>query len=254
MKRLIAFSAAYPDYGDPQDLMQKFRPISKSLLPAPFDWIAIPNRGYSIAKYPVTNAQYRKFIEAGGYNTERWWTNDGWQQKQKDSWTEPRFWQDSKWNGDTQPVIGVSWFEAVAFCLWLSESTGEKIMLPTEDQWQYAAQSDDGRTYPWGNNWNRELCNNNVEKKGIGKTTPVTQYEGKGDSPFGVVDMAGNVWEWCLTDYDEKTNDINSSANRRVLRGGSWNYVDTDYFRCDFRNDRDPRSRNDYNGFRLSRS
>jgi len=261
-KAIKRFLDAYPDYGDPQELIQKFRPTSKSLLPTPFDWIEIPKKDYSIAKYPVTNAQFAKFIEAGGYYTERWWTKDGWQQKQKDgwqenqkdTWTEPRYWNDSKWNGDTQPVVGVSWYEAVAFCLWLSEATGEKIMLPTEDQWQFAVQGDDGRTYPWGNDWNREFCNNNVDEKGIGKTTPVTQYEGKGDSPFGVVDMAGNVWEWCLTDYYEKTNYVNSTANRRVIRGGSWWGNITDYFRCDNRGGWYSLNRSDDYGFRLSRS
>ena len=202
------------------------------ILPPPFDWIEIPKKGYSIAKYPVTNAQYRKFIEAGGYTTQKWWTDAGWQQKQSDSWTEPRYWDNSKFNGDNQPVVGVSWFEAVAFCLWLSDTTGEKIMLPTEDQWQYAAQGDDGRTYPWGNDWDGSLCQNRVGDNNPDRTSPVTQYEGKGDSPFGVVDMAGNVWEWCLTDYNEKTNDFNSPANRRVLRGGSWRHGGTDGFRC----------------------
>lgn len=239
---------------------------SKSLMPAPFDWIEIPKRGYSIAKYPVTNAQFAKFIDAGGYKNDKWWTKEGWQKCQEGwhydggwkasgtAWIEPRFWQDSKWNGADQPVVGVSWYESVAFCLWLSETTGEKIMLPTEDQWQYAAQGDDGRTYPWGNDWNRDLCNNNVDKKGIAKTSPVTQYEDKGDSPFGVVDMAGNVWEWCLTDYDKKTNDINSPVNSRVLRGGSWFDFNADFFRCDFRDFRNPHDWDNDDGFRLFRS
>lgn len=228
-------------------------PTSASLLPAPFDWIEIPKKGYSIAKYPVTNAQFAKFIEAGGYSTERWWTKQGWQQREKDSWTEPRYWTDSKWNGAEQPVVGVSWFEAVAFCLWLSEATGEKIMLPTEDQWQYAAQGDDGRTYPWGNEWDCKRCNNSVNPCNSNATTPVRYYEGKGDSPFGVVDMAGNVWEWCQTDYANKTNDINSNATLRVLRGGSWNVLSTDYFRCGFRFRNSPSGRSDSYGFRLSR-
>lgn len=236
------------------------------LMPKPFDWIEIPNKGYSIAKYPVTNAQFRKFIEADGYNTQKWWTTEGWQKRLEGwhydgewkasgtPWLEPRYWNDSKWKGDTQPVVGVSWFEAVAFCRWLSDATGEKIMLPTEDEWQYAAQGDDGRIYPWGNDWNPALCNNNVDGKGVGKTTPVRQYEGKGDSPFGVIDMAGNVWEWCLTDYKEKTNDINSPANSRVLRGGSWNNDYSLLFRCALRSFRNPHyGLYDY-GFRLSRS
>src|SRR5690606_28098079 len=122
------------------------KPTSLSLMSDPFDWNEIPKKGYSIAKYPVTNAQFAKFIDAGGYNTERWWTTEGWQKRAEGwhyddgwkasgtPWTEPRYWNDSKWNGATQPVVGVSWFEAVAFCLWLSETTGEKIMLPTEEQ------------------------------------------------------------------------------------------------------------------------
>ncbi|QPC81718.1 SUMF1/EgtB/PvdO family nonheme iron enzyme [Phototrophicus methaneseepsis] len=253
MKAIKRFIEAYPEFGDPQDLMAKFRPTSKSLMPAPFDWIEIPGKSYSIAKYPITNAQFAKFIEAGGYSTERWWTQAGWAQREKGSLTEPRYWTDSKWNGAEQPVVGVSWFEAVAFCLWLSETTGENIMLPTEDQWQYAAQGDDGRDYPWGNDWDCKRCNNSVKPCNSKVTTPVRHYEGKGDSPFGVVDMAGNVWEWCLTDYDNETNDINSDATDRVLRGGSWYDDITGYFRCDCRNQYYPRLTNGDRGFRLSR-
>jgi formylglycine-generating enzyme required for sulfatase activity len=263
------------------------RPRSIDLLPDPFEWIEIPGgRGtmktdepdvtleiptqdYWIAKYPVTNAQFHLFIDAGGYNTQRWWTATGWEAKLKgwdwDSqkktfvesgkpWAEPRLWNDSKWNGAEQPVVGVTWYEAVAFCLWLSDVTAENIMLPTEDQWQYAEQGDDGRDYPWGKKWDGSRCNNNVDGKGIGSTTPVRQYEGKGDSPFGVVDMAGNVWEWCLTDYDNNTNDINSSATYRVLRGGSWSGYNSDGFRCGVRYRINPHVRVNYWGFRLSLS
>jgi len=232
------------------------KPGSLELMPAPFSWIEIPKKGYSIAKYPVTNAQFAKFLEAGGYRERKWWTDAGWKQREKSGWTEPRYWNDSKWNGADQPMVGVSWFEAVAFCLWLSDVTGEKIMLPTEDQWQYAAQGDDGRTYPWGNDWDCKRCNNSVKPCDSNVTTPVTQYEGKnkGDSFFGAVDMAGNVWEWCLTDYDNKTNDVNSSAENRVLRGGSWGYFNSVGFRCDYRSWLTPFYRNLSRGFRLARS
>ena len=266
------------------------RPTSLTLLPALFAWIEIPGgRGtmktdesgvlltiptekYWISKYPITNAQFAKFIEADGYNQQKWWTEAGWEAKAKgwepfqdtdktwklrvtnQPWIQPRYWTDNTWNRAEQPVVGVSWYEAVAFCLWLSETTGEKIMLPTEDQWQYAAQGDDGRAYPWGNDWDASRCNNNVGSKGIGKTTPVREYEGKGDSPFAVVDMAGNVWEWCLTDYYNKTSDINSDATLRVLRGGSWSNINTDNFRCDYRNGYDPCFRDLGFGFRISRS
>jgi formylglycine-generating enzyme required for sulfatase activity len=156
-----------------------------ALLPAPFAWVeipggrgtmatyksdvtlSIPSQTYWMAKYPVTNVQYAVFIEAGGYTTERWWTAEGWQKRKAEKWTQPRYWTDSNWNGAEQPVVGVSWYEAVAFCRWLSETTGEKIMLPTEAQWQYAAQGDDGRAYPWGNPWDAGRCNNNVDGKGL---------------------------------------------------------------------------------------
>ena len=243
----------------------------KTPLPPPFEWIeipggsgtmktdeqgvtlAIPTERYWMAKYPITNGQFAPFIEAGGYRERKWWTDAGWNKRDEKGWTEPRFWSDSKWNGAEQPVVGVSWYEAVAFCHWLSEQTGQKIMLPTEAQWQYAAQSDDGRNYPWGTKWDASRCQNSVDSK-AGVTSSVTQYESKGDSPFGVVDMAGNVWEWCLTDYNNHTNDVNSDANRRVLRGGSWNYDGPNVFRCDFRLGDNPDYWYANWGFRVSRS
>ncbi|MCU0499450.1 MAG: formylglycine-generating enzyme family protein, partial [Anaerolineae bacterium] len=142
---------------------------------------------------------------------------------------------------------------AIAFCLWLSEVTGEQICLPTEAQWQYAAQGNDGRAYPWGKEWDATRCRHSVGTSSQ-NTTPVRQFEGKGDSPFGVVDMAGNVWEWCLTDYNNHGNDINEMVAIRVLRGGAWYSYYTYYFRCDFRSWVIPHSWNDYWGFRLSRS
>jgi formylglycine-generating enzyme required for sulfatase activity len=187
---------------------------------------------FCIAKYPITNAQFAQFIEAGGYAERQWWTDSGLRLRESKNWTEPRYWQDDKWNGADQPVVGVSWYEAVAFCRWLSDATGEAITLPTEQQWQRAAQGDDGREYPWGNTWDKSRCN--TDESGIGKTTPVTQYAGKGDSPFGVVDMAGNVWEWCLTDYATGAVDVAADAEPRVLRGGAWS-DDGGRARCAYR-------------------
>ena len=223
-------------------------------LPAPFAWIDIPGKGYSIAKYPITNAKFAKFVEAGGYQERKWWTDLGWSWHEKNKWTQPRFWTDPKWNGAEHPVVGVSWYESVAFCLWLSDITNENIMLPTEDRWQYAAQGDDGRAYPWGNEWDASRCNNNVDQRGIGKTTPVRHYEGKGDSPFSVVDMAGNVWEWCLTDYDTKANNHNGDTRLRVLHGGAWGVRNSDILRSDCCLSFTPDDWNDDWGFRISRS
>jgi formylglycine-generating enzyme required for sulfatase activity len=224
---------------------------SIDLLPTPFAWVEIPKKGYSIAKYPVTNAQFRLFVEAGGYSTQRWWAAEVWRELEIDNWIEPRYWRDMNWNCDEHPVVGVSWYEAVAFCQWLSETTGEKIMLPTARQWQYAAQGDDRCVYPWGNDWDKTRCNNNVDGKGIGRSTPVRTYEGKGDSPFGVVDMVGNVWEWCLTNHYAK---VVAPATERVMRGGSWSNYNLDNFRAASYINNNPIERNNAHGFRLARS
>lgn len=262
---LQTFWKTFPDY-DPDGIAIDARPreiltSSAQLLPTPFAWVDIPgslgktwkDAPYKIGKYPVTNAQFKLFIDAGGYGERRWWTDVGWAQRQKDQWTEPREWQNSDFNGADQPVVGVSWYEAVAFCLGLSETTGEKIMLPTEVQWQYAAQGDDGREYPWGSTWDGSRCNNIVGAKGIGKTTPVRQYEGNGDSPFGVVDMAGNVREWCLTAYRIGSDDVDGTDNR-MMRGGSWADLTAENFRCTYRFGGFPRARLDDGGFRLALS
>lgn len=228
------------------------------LLPSPFEWIDIPAGkvtieegeylkepqtfdvpAFTIAKYPITNAQFAKFIEAGGYTQERWWTDAGWAQRERDKWTQPRYWTKPKWNGAEHPVVGVSWYEAVAFCNWLSEALvgaallpsemekpdtllhapTEIVTLPTEQQWQRAAQGDKRLTYPWGNEFDGTRCNTFESR--IDSITPVTKYTGKGDSPFGVTDMGGNVWEWCLSAYYSGDIEI-QGRNVRVLRGGSW--------------------------------
>jgi formylglycine-generating enzyme required for sulfatase activity len=247
------------------------------ILPPPFEWIDIPagqvtlvtEKGwatnyipegesriynvpaFAIAKYPMTNAQFAGFIKAGGYKNRKWWTDEGWQQREKDGSTEPRYWTDKQWNGAEYPVVGVSWYEAIAFCQWLSEASGENIVLPTEQQWQRAAKGDDNRSYPWGNDWDCQRCNNSVKPCDSTQTTPVTQLQGKGDSPFGVVDMAGNVWEWCLTEYESGINSL-SGNNIRVMRGGSWVNSYSEFFRLTYRNQVDPLDWYGSRGFRLS--
>jgi formylglycine-generating enzyme required for sulfatase activity len=255
------------------------KPTSNDILPQPFAWIKIPEgrvtlitdesrpdnyipKGesgkafivpmFEIAKYPVTNAQFNLFIEAGGYDEKSWWTESGWIYRQKYNWTLPRSWDDPDFLGDDKPVAGVSWYESVAFCLWLSHTTGEAIMLPFEGQWQRAAQGDNGFIYPWGNDWNADLCNHDVDGVGINKTTPVHQYEGKGDSPFGVVDMAGNVNEWCFTSYFTGHHDINAT-DERVERGGAWLSWRQEFLRANFRMFVDPATRFNAMGFRLAR-
>lgn len=241
----------------------------KDILPAPFEWIKIPGGEFTmgelsrkvvlptfwIAKYPVTNAQYARFINAGGYRERRWWTDKGWAWREKAKRTQPWYWTDNNFTRPEQPVNGVSWYEALAFSRWLSEASGQNITLPLEAQWEKAARGTDGRMYPWGNTFDKNRCN--TCESDIGKTTSVRQYEGKGDSPYGVVDMAGNVWEWCLDEYNNPQSDpskVNiTSINSRIARGGSflgYPFSATTWSRFDLGPDF---ARNDY-GFRVLRT
>ena len=209
--------------------------------------------GFWLARYPVTNAQYKLFMEARGYDQQKWWTAEGWQARQNGKWTEPRYWGDAKWNGGQQPVVGVSWYEAVAFCAWAAEATGEKVRLPTEAEWEKGARGTDGRTFPWGDaEPNEKLCNFDPN---VGQTTPVGRYSPQGDSPYGCADMAGNVWDWTADWFQpypgNSKPDDDYGEKYRVVRGGSWlNY--RDYARCANRGRVAPDFRNSLVGFRCA--
>ncbi|MEK6258115.1 MAG: SUMF1/EgtB/PvdO family nonheme iron enzyme [Planctomycetota bacterium] len=161
---------------------------------------------FQLSKYPVTNGQFLRFVEAGGYDDPRLWHPDGWKWRLEDNIAEPLRWRNSKWNGVTQPVVGVSWWEADAFCRWAH------CRLPTEREWEAAARGLDGRAYPWEGEWSDGICNS-IEA-GLGMTTPVGIFP-RSTAVCGAEDMAGNVWEWCDDWYDLK-------QQRRVLRGGSY--------------------------------
>jgi formylglycine-generating enzyme required for sulfatase activity len=252
---------------------------SFELMPQPFDWVEIPEHRvegfvtpnaygitdteelmgigkFAIAKYPITNAQFKKFIDANGYNEKRWWQwyiADGWETRTKFAWTQPRYWDDEKWNKPNYPVVGVSWYESMAFCSWLSEVTGEKIRLPTDMGWKHAAYGPKDLKYPWGNDWDETFCNNSVSKeKEFGGTSPVQQYEGKGDSPYGVVDMNGNVWEWCAIKRHFRGDLFD--VPHYVLHGGSWRNDRISSFTAPSSHSLDPEQRRDWIGFRIARS
>ncbi|MFV9506088.1 MAG: SUMF1/EgtB/PvdO family nonheme iron enzyme [Oscillochloridaceae bacterium umkhey_bin13] len=183
---------------------------------------------YWIGKTPITNAQFRPFVEGDGYTNRAYWTTAGWAWREQDKIVRPHYWTDAKWNGNEQPVVGVSWFEAVAYVRWLSAQTGHPFRLPTEAEWEKAARGPDGLIWPWGNTWKSGRCNS--EEAGTKKTTPVGQYP-SGASPYGVLDMAGNVWEWCATKLgkgypyqleDEWTEAYLAEDTPRRFRGGSW--------------------------------
>ncbi|MEI6179815.1 MAG: bifunctional serine/threonine-protein kinase/formylglycine-generating enzyme family protein [Chloroflexales bacterium] len=195
---------------------------------------------YWIGKTPITNAQFRPFVDSDGYKNQAYWTAAGWAWRQAEKITQPSYWNDTKWNGPDYPVVGVSWFEAVAYCRWLSKQTGIAFRLPSEAEWEKAARGPKGLIYPWGDTWDAKRTNSG--ESGLKQTTPVGQYP-TGASPYGTLDMAGNAWEWCATQSDEpypyQLEDewqavyLEADANR-VLRGGSsWN--DSTYVRGAYR-------------------
>ena len=163
---------------------------------------------YYLAKTPVTNAQYAAFVQAVGH-------------------TQPGHWKGGKPPGgkENHPVVNVSWHDAIAYCHWLSETTGSPYHLPSEAEWEKGARGSDGRIWPWGNRWDVERSNTLEDAKG--GTTPVEAYP-QGASPYGLLDMVGNVWEWTRSVYkdypyvlEDGQEDL-ESAGVHVSRGGSW--------------------------------
>jgi formylglycine-generating enzyme required for sulfatase activity len=173
---------------------------------------------FRISKYAVTNAQYQFFVDdPDGYANSNWWNYSSHAREWRGKTPQPK---PSRFKGHDRPRESITWYEAVAFCNWLSTKLGQAICLPTEQQWQRAAQGDDGRLYPWGDDFDRNRCNTRESR--IRMTTLVMRYPG-GVSPYGVYDMAGNVWEWCLNTVagDENSTDITLSGDRAV-HGGSF--------------------------------
>lgn len=212
---------------------------------------------YWIGKTPITNAQFRPFVEGDGYTNRVYWTEVGWQWRKKDKIVSPEYWNNAQWNGADYPVVGVSWYEAVAYCRWLSAQVGMVLRLPSEAEWEKAARGPAGLIWPWGNQWEAGRCN--IKEAGIGKTTAVGHYS-SGASNYGVYDMAGNVWEWCATEwgksypYQLKDEWVEAYLQRdptRSLRGGSW-YQERQHARGAYRNHGLPRNRRSSRGLRVA--
>jgi len=189
---------------------------------------------YYIGKTPVTNAQYAVFAKATNL-----------------TFNFPK-------GKEQHPVVNVSWRDAMTFCEWLTAQTKQAFRLPTEAEWEKAARGSDGRVYPWVGGVDAQKCNTDEGK--IGDTTPVGKYSPVGDSPYGCVDMAGNVWEWCVDAWDsaayakrvnqEIISKIIGYSNRKVVRGGSW-YYDGSNARAAVRIHNHTDIRYDDRGFRL---
>ncbi|HEX2907917.1 MAG TPA: SUMF1/EgtB/PvdO family nonheme iron enzyme [Phototrophicaceae bacterium] len=170
---------------------------------------------FQISKYPITNKQYQTFIDdPQGYMNPVWWQfapqAQDWHMNNPAPKT-PRF------KGDERPRETINWYEAGAFCQWLSSRTGSTVRLPTTAEWQRACQGDDSRHYPWGNTFDQENCN--TAESNLKMTTLVTRYT-HGVSPYGVYDLAGNVWEWCL-DGPPIADNQTHEGKKYFVRGGS---------------------------------
>lgn len=221
---------------------------------------------FAIARYTVTNAQFAFFVNGDGYSNRDYWTEAGWAEKKKQRWQEPRYWHDNDWNKANQPVVGVSWYEAVAYCRWLSAQTGKSYRLPTEAEWERAARHTDGRTWPWGNE--AEVGMINSDEVSLSRTTAVGAFP-QGTAVCGAHDMSGNVWEWCSTrlqdekgikypmpyQADDVREEIEGNNNAsRLLHGGSFLtdlYGDHYLCRAAYRYHRDPFFRYGNIGFRV---
>lgn len=221
---------------------------------------------YWIARYPVTVAQFRAFIQSGGYDQPDVWTKEGWawrtgewdrqvdegalldwlKRRPPEQRSAPILWDDQR-HYFNRPVIGVSWFEATAYCKWLDAQlraslagskrsfvvpddyilpSGFVVRLPTEAEWEKAARAGHDARYPWGTGtWDESRAN--IGESRIGHPTPVGIYP-QGASALGLMDISGNVWEWTLSLYEPYPYQPNSNRGEeaaertRVVRGGSW--------------------------------
>lgn len=218
---------------------------------------------YRIGRYPVTNTEFTAFIRAGGYEKEMYWVDedsrfpfDGRRFLKDLDKKLPLYWTDKRFgrHRPLAPVVGVSWYEAMAYCRWWTltysktwarqqGATGDVCLrLPTEAEWEYAARGMDEREYPWGNfpEPDENRCNIDIKYK---TTTTVGSFpKGATPAPDEIMDMAGNVFEWCYDWYQDdyykyvKARDPKGPADgkAKLLRGGSWN--DFRYFaRCAYR-------------------
>ncbi len=163
------------------------------------------------------------------------------------------------------PIVDVNWYDAVAYCEWLTTKTASTYKLPTEAQWEYAAVGTNGHiTYPWGNTFYSNYCNwqEGGLVDGYANTSPVGSFE-NGKSPFGVYDMAGNVWEWCRDWYKSDYYSVSpisippecydSSSAKKVDRGGSWGH-NSSFARCSVRSKGLPDTRVPRLGFRVTKT
>ena len=202
---------------------------------SPFHPREYPQRTVSVAEFefvqtPVTVSQYKDFLDAGGSREELWWDPEAWAwlQGKAFGWGRENRSRPDRWRIQLRrlhhPVVGITWFEAQAYCTWLSAETKQVVRMPTEEQWEWAARGDDSRPFPWGEEFDLEITNT-IEGN---RRDTVTAGSLTADiSPFGVLEMGGNVQEWVASEYTPLSGEFFPSGRLRIARGGSFN--DTSY-------------------------
>ncbi len=217
------------------------------------DWVTIPAGAFvyqgnpetldafRISRYPITASQFRAFVDApDGYAHDRWW--EGFPDSARKSW-EPDF------PFDNHPCESVDWWQAMAFCRWLSERLAVPVALPSERQWERTAAGGGrkARTYPWGNQWDSSRVN---AVHALGQTSAVGIYPRGASKGEGVHDLSGNVWEWTVSLWDETDAADEDPRVPRAVRGGSWG-SSADGCSAAYRYNFHPGSRGCYLGFHV---
>jgi formylglycine-generating enzyme required for sulfatase activity len=258
--------------------LESLSKATESILHSPFEWcyvkggtVILENAAqdggtqggsfqvgdFTIAKYPITNAQYERFLgNSNGFSNTQWWEYSSEAIQWKKDHKNPK---STAFNGPDLPRTRASWFDSMAFCRWLSDELKSNlqpdkspntyeisIRLPTEQEWQRAALGDTGWCYPWGNTLDETRGNYGNH---VGQTSAVEMYP-EGKSIYGVMDMTGNVWEWCLTGWNQENIDV-SGYTYRMIKGGAWNINNPDYLRANDRGCHPPRGRLNDCGFRV---
>jgi len=206
---------------------------------------------FNTAKYPITYKQFGAFLSApDGFKNTGWWNGlhaDGLAQQKEGP-------GDQAWKLNNHPRENVSWYDAMAFCRWLSAKLAFEVRLPLETGWEKAARGVDGREYTWGDGYRIGYANVDETQNQLGphylKQTAAVGIYAHGDSPNRAADLSGNVWEWTLNEYDKPEQQNWSNKASRSRRGGSWRYF-PDFGRATFRGDCDPHVRDSEIGFRV---
>ena len=213
------------------------------------DMVKIPNKNYEIGKYPVTVAEYMHFVEDVKKHYPQW-LEEGNEYNIKTE-TDDYYKKMKNLTNPNAPIVGISWYDAKAYCKWLSEKRKEEFRLPTEEEWEYSCRAGTTTKWSFGDDekelgkyaWYDENSYDLGEKH---KNYGIQEVGKKLPNPWGLYDMHGNVWEWCEDWYD-------NDKDTKVLRGGSWSSI-AGYTRSAGRDRVDPGDRFSIVGFRLLRT